>query len=167
MLSGTERCLRQLLSSGICHRLYFKFGHVCGHVAFVILFMMRLSESRLLPIMSSNNPPFAMADIVDQLDQLAEPSKPIPELPPTISESLFHNAILEYEPCEEPDCTLVSLEGAKFHTRKDLLTTASETFKDMFTASHSGDTDPRETSVELIETSHTISLLLMVMHSPP
>lgn len=108
-----------------------------------------------------------MADISDQFDELAEPGKPIPELPPTISESLFHNAILEYEPCDEPDCTLVSLEGAKFHTRKDLLTTASETFKDMFAASNSGDADPREPSVELLETSHTISLLLMVIHSPP
>jgi hypothetical protein len=117
--------------------------------------------------MSSDEASSPSAGIADQRDQLAEPSKPIPALSPTLSESLFHNAILEYEPCEEPDCTLISLEGTAFRTRKDLLTAASDIFKDMFLGSHSDNANGQEECIELLETSHTISLLLTVVHSPP
>jgi hypothetical protein len=106
------------------------------------------------------------ADVADQRDQLAEPSKPIPELPPALSESLFHNIVLEYQPCEDANYTLISLEGTLFHTRTDLLATASGTFKDTFAASGNASRQ-EENSLELLETSHTISLLLTVVHSPP
>lgn len=117
--------------------------------------------------MSSDEPSSPSAGIAGQRDQLAEPTQPIPTLPPALSESLFHNVILEYELCEEPDCTLMSLEGTAFCTRKDLLTAASDTFKDMFLASHPDSANRQEERIELLETSHVVSLLLTVVHSPP
>ena len=155
----------------IRHSFHFNFGHVYEHVAFrlvVNITTLTLLQPPFLSLAMSSSETFSPnTDVADQRDQLAEPTKPIPELPPPLSESLFHNTILEYAPCEEPDCILVSLEGVEFRTRKDLLATASGTFTDMFLASHSDNTDHRDERIELLETSHTISLLLTIVHSPP
>lgn len=116
---------------------------------------------------SPNDSPASSVWNLGDHDRLAEPSQPIPELPPTISESRFHNTTPEYAPCEDPDCTLVSVEGRKFLTRKDLLGVASDTFRDMFEASDPPPSPEPQHPIELPETSHTISLMLSVVHSVP
>lgn len=116
---------------------------------------------------SPNGSPASSIWNLNDHDQLAEPTQPVQDLPPTVSESLFHNTVLAYEPCIDSDCTLVSVQGTKFITRKDLLSAASETFKDMFDTTDSPLAESQNSMIELVESSHTISLLLTVVHTTP
>lgn len=116
-------------------------------------------------------------------DQLASPKDAIPPPPSALSSSEFRNEVLTFDPCPDPDCILVSLDGAEFRSNKRLLGSISGVFSDMLDVgpsppeSESKDIASPEPSIpsepptleciELVETSHVISLLLTIAHSSP
>lgn len=116
--------------------------------------------------------PSALMDTDEPIDQLAPPKDEIPPPPVAVSAAMFQNQILEFSPCVDPDCVLVSLDGSEFLSKKELLGSIFEVFADMLDAGgaskgESNDTSSSSERIELVETSHVISLLLTIAHSKP